>query len=286
MATQNLDHLILFLPVDPATALPRVPSFISSNFALTPGGTHADGLTSNTLILLADGCYIELISFINPSRDVSSHWWARGQRNPGWIDWCLTNTSSAQDSWAAIGGAGGSHAEPIQGGRKRADGIDVKWAVTFPLGPHGGQAARGRVPFFCHDVTERSVRVPLTPEKTAHPSGALGVKELTVIVRDKQLLAETSGVYARLFGREGVRRGDEVYFQAGRVRGVEDLDGGARIVVRLPKDKQEFKRLEETPYWYGDVVLAAPAGQGRALGTRHRLDDGDESVKGLWVEYV
>lgn len=286
MATQNLDHLILFLPVDPATQLPKVPSLFSNNFTLTPGGTHADGLTSNVLILLADGCYIELISFVEPSRDVSSHWWASGARDFGWMDWCLTNASSAQESWAAIGGAGSSHADPVEGGRKRADGVDVRWAVTFPAGAHGGQTRRGRVPFFCHDVTDRAVRVPLSDAPTTHSSGVLGVKELTVIVRDKELLKETGDVYAKLFKKEGVRRGDEVYFQAGRVREVDALDGGASIVLRLPRDKPEFKRLEEVPYWYGDVVLAAPAGHGKTLGTRHRLDDGNESVKGLWVEYV
>jgi hypothetical protein len=284
--THNLDHLILFLPVDPETKLPKVPSFISNNFTLTPGGVHADGLTSNVLILLADGCYIELVSFINPATDVSSHWWARGLKQFGWIDWCLTNTLSPQDSWSTIGGSDSSHAEPVEGGRKRADGIDVQWAVTFPSGTYGGQASRGRVPFFCHDITDRSVRVPLSSEKITHPSEVLGVKELTVIVRDKQLLKETGDVYARLFGNDGVRRGDEVYFQAGRVAQIGDLDHGVRIVLRLPRDKQEFKRLEETPYWYGDVVLAAPAGQGKTLGTRHRLDDADESVKALWIEYV
>jgi hypothetical protein len=284
--TQNLDHLILFLPVDPSTNFPKVPSFFEKNFTLTPGGTHADGLTSNILILLADGCYIELISFIDPSKDVSSHWWAFGLQNPGWTDWCLTNERSAQESWEAIGGLDGSHGEPVEGGRKRADGVDVKWAVTFPNGEHGGQKSRGRVPFFCHDVTERRVRVPLSREKTGHASGVLGVKELTAIVRDEELLKETGDVYAKLFGEEGVRRGDEVYFQATRVKRVEDLDEGARIALRLPKDKQELKRLEKSAYWYGDVVLAAPASQGRTLGTRERLDIGDESVEGVWVEYV
>lgn len=207
-------------------------------------------------------------------------------RDFGWIDWCLTNSLSAQESWAAIGGAGGSHAAPVEGGRKRADGVEVKWAVTFPEGEHGGQATRGRVPFFCHDVTERGVRVPLSAEGTGHGSGALGVRELTVIVRDEGALEETGGVYAKLFGKEGVKSGDEVYFQAGRVKEVDGLDGGARIVLRLPRDREEVERLGERSFWYGDVVLAAPAGQGKTPGTRQRLDDGDESVKGLWIEYV
>lgn len=203
------------------------------------------------------------------------------------MDWCLTNDQSPTKSWEGIGGReGGSHGAPVEGGRKRADGVDVKWAVTFPEGEHGGQASRGRVPFFCHDVTERQVRVPLSEEKTAHSSGVLGVRELTVVVRDKQLLRETGEIYARLFGKDGVSRGDELHFQAGRVRDVESLDGGARVVLRLPKDKHEFKKLETTGYWYGDVVLAAPAGQGQTLGSREQLDAGAEGVQGLWIEYV
>jgi hypothetical protein len=47
-----LDHLILFLPADPETHLPKIPSFISENFTLTPGGTHADGLTSSMHFVL------------------------------------------------------------------------------------------------------------------------------------------------------------------------------------------------------------------------------------------
>ncbi|KAF9700195.1 hypothetical protein EKO04_001639 [Ascochyta lentis] len=284
--TQALDHLILFLPVDPSTKFPKLPSFFSKNFTLTPGGIHTDHVTSNTLILLADGCYLELICFIDPSKPVNKHWWASGLEKQGWIDWCLTNSSSPRESWEAIGGASGSHAEPVEGGRKRADGVDVKWAVTFPKGENGGQASRGRVPFFCHDITERQVRVPLSEEKTAHSSGILGVKELTVVVRDQGLLDDTSEVYARLFSNEGVKRGDEVYFQATRVKSVEGLDEGAKVVLRLPKDKDELKKLEKTGYWYGDVVFAAPAGQEKTVGTRERLDEGDESVQGLYVEYV
>lgn len=284
--SQSLDHLILFLPVDPTSKLPRLPSFLPQNFTLTPGGTHADNLTSNTLILLADGCYLELICFIDPSVSVDTHWWASGAHRFGWMDWCLTNSVSATESWEAIGGAGGSHGKPVEGGRKRPDGVDVKWAVTFPRGENGGQGSRGRVPFFCHDVTERGVRVPLSEKKTTHPSGILGVKELTVVVRDEELLAETREVYKRLFGKEGVRSGDEVCFQGRRVKDVDGLDGGVKVVLRLPRDEAESKKLEEKGYWYGDVVLAAPAAQGKTLGTRERLDEGDESVEGLWVEYV
>lgn len=284
--TQALDHLILFLPVDPTTGFPKLPTFFEQNFTLTPGGVHADNLTSNILILLEDGCYIELICFISPKKPVSTHWWASGTERFGWIDWCLTNNASPKDSWEAVGGVGGSHSEPVEGGRKRADGTDVKWAVTFPRGENGGQSSRGRVPFFCHDITERQVRVPIDQEKTAHSSGILGVKELTVVVRDQQLLVETREVYTKIFGKEGTTRGDEVHFHGTRVKHVDSLNDGTKIVLRLPKGDDELKKLGETDYWYGDVVLAAPAVQGKLLGTRKRIDKDDESVGGIWIEYV
>lgn len=48
---------------------------------------------------------------------------------------------------------------------------DLSRRVTFPSG-----VQRGLAPFFCHDVTPRNRRVPLTESATRHPAGvtALG----------------------------------------------------------------------------------------------------------------
>lgn len=280
---QSLDHLILFLPFDPNTTLPQLPSFFAKNFTLTPGGHHADKKTSNTLIILADGCYIELISFLSPD-SAPSHWWGPDANFVGWKDWCLTNTLKPEESYEHVKE---SHDEPVRGGRKRADGVDVKWAVTFPK---GGQGVRGRVPFFCHDVTDRSVRVPVGNEKTKHACGALGVREISIVVKDKNVLAETSKVYDSVLGKQGSARGDEVLYHINRVIDVDGLDGGAKIILRLPKDKIESEKVETHGFWYGDIVLVAEAGAGRALGARERLDaqggDDDDDVRGLWIEYV
>lgn len=280
--TQSLDHLILFVPVDPTTKLPKLPTFFENNFALTPGGFHADGATSNTLILLADGCYIELISFIDASK-APSHWWGPDANFIGWKDWCLTNSKSPEDNYQDIKA---THDEPVHGGRRRADGVDVKWAVTFPKGDKGGQDVRGRLPFFCHDITERKVRVPLSAEKTEHPCGALGVRQITVVVKDRALLEETMKAYRAIVGTDGTADGDSVSFPVARVCGVKGLDEGANIVLRLPKDTTEAKAADKTGFWYGDVVLAAKASAGKQAATRQRLDDGEDSVRGLWVEYV
>lgn len=133
------------------------------SYSVIPGGTHADGLTYNALIILPDGVYVELIAFVE---DVSSypegsterrarqtHWWA--DKEQGWIDW----SHLALDR--AIGGEINNRAgkdvyrEPQEGGRKRADGEELKWRVTFPQ----EQFERGTIPFFCEDLTPRALRV-------------------------------------------------------------------------------------------------------------------------------
>jgi hypothetical protein len=279
--TQSLDHLILFVPVNPETKLPQLPPFFEKNFILTPGGFHADGATSNTLILLADGCYIELISFIDTTK-APSHWWGPDANFTGWKDWCLTNSKTPDENYDSIRE---THDEPIRGGRKRADGVDVKWAVTFPKGEKGGQNVRGRIPFFCHDITQRNVRVPLSAEKTTHPCGVLGVRQLTIIVKDQALLEETKHAYASILSNEGSTGHNEVSFQVSRVCDVEGLGGGANIVLRLPKDETEKEATSKKGFWYGEVVLSATATSEKSAGTRERLDR-DDNVRGVWVEYV
>lgn len=165
--------------------------------------------------------------------------------------------------------------------------MDVKWAVTFPKGEHGGQATRGRVPFFCHDITERSVRVPLAEEKTAHPSGVLGVFSLTVIVKDGKALENARAVYGSLFGAsEDVD--DVVKYRTARVVPVSELKstGGAQINLRVNREGEENEDLNERGFWYGDVILAAKAGEGKDKGKMERIDDGGAGMRGLWVAYV
>lgn len=81
--------------------------------------------------------------------------------------------------------------EPKAGGRKRVDGKDVKWKTTRPeFGVHSPPLedkyltnTRLDIPFFCHDVTDRTVRVPFDNEKiTTHPCGAVGIYSVNVVV--------------------------------------------------------------------------------------------------------
>ncbi|KAF2468476.1 uncharacterized protein BDR25DRAFT_304915 [Lindgomyces ingoldianus] len=287
-----LDHLILFLPPSPTTSFPLIPPSLTTAFTLTPGGRHADNFSSNTLILLSDGCYIELICFLPPSAsNLSTHWWGPDPNRRGWTDWCLTTLppTTSDENYERIKS---THVQPVRGGRKRPDGQHVKWAVTFPHGDNGGQAIRGKVPFFCHDETPRELRVPMTGDSTTHSCKAVGVKELTVVVKGTQELFSLSAVYEGILGTaaRGVRTKEEVenqvVFEIARVKEVEVLAEGPRVVLRVPRNEDEEERVREKGFWFGDVVLAVKVEDGDDVGRKERVDGGRDDVGGLWIEYV
>lgn len=199
----QLDHIIVLLPhrdlLDP-------PAWITSNFTLSPGGRHADGKTENKLIVFQDGTYIELIAFINDDAvNKDGHWW--GDKRCGVIDWALTSPDVADASRAAArldelkskqpdgNSAGLAYTQPRQGGRRKPNGQEIAWFVTFPEG-----AARGMAPFWCHDVTARELRVPEDPRGLQHPCGALGISNLSVFTAAD---ARLQGAYDATLARTG-----------------------------------------------------------------------------------
>jgi hypothetical protein len=287
---QCLDHLILFVPCDPESRTPIIPSYFKDNFTLTPGGTHADGLTANTLILFEDGCYIELICFLpqlsNPT-GIFTHWWGPDPNRKGWADWCLTNNQSPNESWERFKS---TYSEPISGGRKRPDGKDVKWAVTFPKGENGGQQIRGKVPFFCHDITPRDSRVPITKESVKHPCGALYVSRLTVIVETEEELEKTMKVYNDVTGHKFQVFKKRAFcgqnFGFSKVKEVLGMHFGPDVTLRLPENDEERAKVKGRGFWYGDVVVDGEAGEGREEGPPIRLDNGDDDLGGFWLEYT
>jgi hypothetical protein len=95
-------------------------------------------------------------------------------------------------------------------------------------------------------------------------------------------------VYESIIGYAGREDYGEISFFLGRVQQVETLKDGAEIVLRVPKNEEERKRIAERGFGYGDVVLATDAKAGKARGTRERLDSGEEEsdVGGVWLEYA
>lgn len=251
MPVPKLDHIILLIP---HSSLSSIPGPLTSAFTISPGGRHADGLTENKLIILADGVYIELIAFVDDAPDRKhGHWW--GSLPNGIIDFALTSSTSAdvQPVRDALGKAGlpVTYAPARDGGRTRPDGVEVKWQVTFPEATKEHvKLRRGQVPFWCHDVTERELRVPRSKkEAVTHPSGTLGVKELRLGV-PKGKVDEFMKEFRAITGVDG---GEAGKFRIGTPFGEECVvviepfdDDSARVLgLKMRTDQDDVKGIDE-----------------------------------------
>ncbi|KAF3929602.1 hypothetical protein ABW19_dt0209223 [Dactylella cylindrospora] len=243
-----LDHIIVLLPHE---ELLNPPEWLTDKFNLTDGGKHADGKTENKLIIFKDGTYIELISFITPeSRE--NHWW--GQKPYGIIDWSFSTSDDYSEHYSSLKlrlsavqkepvypslTAGFfSYQEPQLGGRFRPDGVELKWAVTFPTftkSTEDGEVVTKRpanLPFFCHDITPRGNRVN---GNTEHPCGAVGISEVRALV-DQDVKADFAAYAAAALNSKVNVRGDRI--SMGTVAGEE-----SDVVFVLPEGEEEKGRL-------------------------------------------
>lgn len=196
-----LDHFVIL--VSHKTLL-EISSHLEGQFTLAPGGDHADGLTTNKLILLPDGVYLELIAFfdhIDPERRRQHRW---GNEAEGTIiDWAFT--LPAESDFGAIQhhfrehDPGFSYTDPIAGGRTKPDGTILKWAVCTPKDNQGNAVAPGSLPFWCLDRTPRENRVPYERDVhlTHHPNGVQGVSSVSVQVPDTD--SGIKGAYDAIF---------------------------------------------------------------------------------------
>ncbi|KIJ63346.1 hypothetical protein HYDPIDRAFT_113328 [Hydnomerulius pinastri MD-312] len=188
-STKTLDHIVHLTP--PGTVAEVSQQFRDLGFNVIPGGTHAGGLTANALVILADGAYLELISFTHPAsyyppgspgrqkRDANPWAW----KEPGWIDFAFLGSSKASiasiiNERAKEDGSDIHYVPEVDGGRVREDGKVLKWVISAPREEH----RRGTVPFFCGDVTPRDLRVPVEPpSNSVHPSDVLGVAHVRLL---------------------------------------------------------------------------------------------------------
>lgn len=87
---------------------------------------------------------------------------------------------------------------PEAGSRSNRDAVEVKGESSRPVSSKS--VNRTDVPFFCHDLTPRSVRMPFDgKKKTAHPCGAIGISAVQVIVR-KARLETVAELYGYILG--------------------------------------------------------------------------------------
>ncbi|HEX6288435.1 MAG TPA: VOC family protein [Herpetosiphonaceae bacterium] len=179
----HLDHLVILVR-DLAQA---VGDYQQLGFTVTPGGTHADGLTRNALIAFADGTYLELIAFVDPDDRRDNTWgWRRFlATGGGLIDYCVASDDLAADV-QAFQARGFTVQGPTPGGRKRPDGVELRW-----LSASFWQAGR-ELPFLIQDLTPRELRVP-GGNATHHPNGATGIRDLTIATANLDRISRSMG---------------------------------------------------------------------------------------------
>jgi catechol 2,3-dioxygenase-like lactoylglutathione lyase family enzyme len=167
----NIDHIVIM--VDDLAA--AVADYTSLGFTVLPGGTHEANPTHNALIVFEDGAYIEIIA-LQPGAEaqMSARLREWDQASPGLVDLALLPGDIEADIAAARErGLTVEDAEP--GGRLRPDGQQIAWKTANLKG--------AGLPFFCADVTPRSLRVPEGPVRQ-HPNGVTGVADITIAVAD------------------------------------------------------------------------------------------------------
>ena len=183
LVTFSIDHAVIFVEdLNEATA-----DFERVGFRVTPGGTHAGGLTKNALIALADGTYLELLAFTVPVTPkncaqlmgeqrtaMDRRFLPRGAEGEGFRDFAL-GTIRLRDAIDSANASGLLVEGPFPGRRVRPDGTEVAWLLGCPRDPE--------LPFLIEDTTNRDLRVP-GGKATRHPNGVIGLSEIVVHVDD------------------------------------------------------------------------------------------------------
>lgn len=207
-------------------------------FTVFYGGEHTGGMTHNALICFQDDSYLELLAptgkLPEPGAAVSFSRLLQG--GEGLTGFALFSDDLAADV-AAMRARGVQVNEVREGGRRRTDGVELRWRTAMIEG--------SVAPFFIEDLTPRSLRVPDDPDLTAHANGAAGVSRL--LVRETE--RDAAGFRA-ILGVAETGHGDGAGFALGTVtlQVVAAAPGrpSLELALRAPKP---------AAVWPGDTVL-------------------------------
>jgi hypothetical protein len=229
-----------------------ISGYTAAGFTVTPGGEHKGGASHNVLVTFQDGAYFELIAFRDVAQPHGTHWPETLRHGEGLVDYAL-RTNDLDQEVLDLRAAGLDVGEPRDGGRFRPDGQRIDWR-TLRLSDVSGPSP---LPFYCHDETERTLRVP-DGDAAVHENGVTGVAGITVVVRD---LDATSESFTALSGSEG----DAVTSAlegAGRARRFAIGDAWIELVEPAATSSALRTYLDERGELPYEVTLVAPDGRG------------------------
>jgi hypothetical protein len=166
----QVDHLIFATP-DVSAGVDSVERVIGVR--ATPGGQHPGQGTRNALIALGPACYLEIIGpdSAQPAPPAPRWFGIDDLRAPRLVTWAAHGTSL--ERFAADAKARGVDPGAVsEGGRRRADGVALRWTVTNPRAMLGD----GLVPFFIdwasspHPSTTAAAGATLVDLRAEHPA--------------------------------------------------------------------------------------------------------------------
>jgi catechol 2,3-dioxygenase-like lactoylglutathione lyase family enzyme len=229
----GIDHIVIV--VNDLDAASR--DYTTAGFTVVPGGEHTNGKSRNALIAFADGTYFELIAF-DDVNDAGGNPWASAlqQSGEGLVDFAL-RTADLDAEVAALRASGITVVGPTDGGRTRPDGQTLAWR-TIRFEEPGA-------PFYCHDVTDRTLRVP-GGDATVHANGVTSVHGILLAVGD---LTATGNLYAALTGDDGTFTPERARFAAGNQYidlQVAEGDRPIEVVLNTPEGQDNLLPLELT----------------------------------------
>jgi hypothetical protein len=140
------------------------------------GGRHSNGITEMALSAFPDGSYLELIAPISGADASPHYWWPFMSKNAGPCAWAI-RSSDLRPSIDRLRAAGISVAAE-KAGRKRPDGVELKWETATVGPPPQGSF----FPFMIADETPRDRRV--YPQAKPTMTSISGVRFVVVAVRN------------------------------------------------------------------------------------------------------
>jgi hypothetical protein len=249
----GIDHIVIAVNDLDQT----IADYTAAGFTVTPGGEHKGGASHNALVTFRDGAYFELIAF-RADKPHGTHWKETLKQGEGLVDYAL-RTNDLDQEVKDLRAAGLDANDPQEGGRFRPDGQRVDWR-TLRFGSGKGPSA---LPFYCHDETERSLRVP-GGDAAVHENGVTGAAGVTVVVSD---LDASNKEFQALTGNEGEETRSPI---DGAARSRRFSIGSAWIELVEPTEEPSelrtyLEKRGELPY---EVTLTSPNGTGDLLSAR------------------
>lgn len=269
MPHDAFDHTVLLTTDLPAT----VKGFERLGFSVFDR-EDTGGSMENRLVRFADGSFIELLAFRDPSKPDAHRFHSMLAKGNGWIDYAVATgaIAAAAEALARTGAPCSGIKSIAKAGR---DGRE--WRLQMLVAGLGvGDMA---LPFLTQDLTPADWRVPRLPATIRQPFGVTGTAGVTVVTRD---LAAVEPALEAIFG---AGRAVAPRFEGAARASVHDFNGRwVEVVEPGPSASALRDHLERRGGGLYEVTLAASSGGGEVLdasltsGARIRL--ASEPMKG------